>query len=1093
MPVAQLVCVRWLEVVIASGLLLAVASMAIMRLKQPADRITAILLSFSLAVSLPFLGLLLPLPRWELAWLPVQNPSQVSEARPTRTQSDPPLVLPALPDERSDSVPGIDLPSLPGPIVAAESESQFSPIPDEIASESVVPSFGWDFGLDGWMALLAILAAVHFAVWAKFMFEDGWGWLALRRLDRRSDPAPPDLIELWRELTHGRGSFVRLRLISGLATPMVFGVFKPTILIPWNIATSNREVLRFCLLHEWAHVVHGDLKGLVLVRMARFLLWMQPCFWYLLREFRLCQDYLADHGAAGQGSKNLEYSEMLMELARNRMAPSVPGSMALFERTSQIALRIRRLLVSDLPLRLKTDRRLSVLIGLGFLLVGLSFGAVRLHAQPERSSRNESIGETVDRESIGEPKPEPGEPTKRLHGLVVDDQGRGLPGAQLLLPIRYDSRESVFQSVTDDTGRFAMVVPSRLWDFRKLDAVSGILWAKAPGWNLGGTSVYRLGKPDETSLEVKIELTPETSLTVKVLDPSGNPLSGVKVQPRQHQFPNTQGIVPAKGLGSFQSRTDTQGVAQIMGLNPKLVTGFLLNHERYGTQTISLEKIKDFSTRTLRLKSTGSVKGRLSAPRAEWAQGVKIHLHSLYGAKLGQAEGLAEVTTDAQGRFEIPHLAAEDSLVIQPVVDPSLPVRPLLIKGPWKLEAETTLEIEIELVPATKVRGSVIVKNKRTPVDTAVVSFRHGGLGWERALTNEKGEFEGFVLAGKVQIDLAILRPDLMDDLGYPARYLEIPRVDSEYRIPPIEVFEMKTRKGKLVGIHQEPVPEKQILARLGDRTIRAKAETDALGEFTVDLPEGADWKLEVEDYLGFTQPLDIVQKDPLVVTWTNKELHQAEFNRNKNKDIILKGKLILNEKPGAGIQMCINRYIHWEVGSQRHSTNFTIFIMHTDKNGQFEVTGLKENDEYTFSILDKGLKTDVEWQYLDTHQGKIPILPKGTNEFVLPDITVRRLNQTLSGQVVDTAGKPVSRARVVALTRIRRIPVSKGYWYSGGVLTDHNGRFELTDLPDTPLRVMAFLPSKKPDPGDFPASKEVKLNQKDIRIVLDPTLMGDD
>lgn len=59
---------------------------------------------------------------------------------------------------------------------------------------------------------------------------------------------------------------------------------------------------------------------------------------------------------------------------------------------------------------------------------------------------------------------------------------------------------------------------------------------------------------------------------------------------------------------------------------------------------------------------------------------------------------------------------------------------------------------------------------------------------------------------------------------------------------------------------------------------------------------------------------------------------------------------------------------------------------------------------------------------------------------------------------------------------------------------TDKDGRFELKQLPDEPLGIMAYMQPKGADRTiRFPARLKVDLNQQDIRIVLDPSLTEED
>lgn len=114
-------------------------------------------------------------------------------------------------------------------------------------------------------------------------------------------------------------------------------------------------------------------------------------------------------------------------------------------------------------------------------------------------------------------------------------------------------------------------------------------------------------------------------------------------------------------------------------------------------------------------------------------------------------------------------------------------------------------------------------------------------------------------------------------------------------------------------------------------------------------------------------------------------------------------------------------------------------------------------------------------------------------NEFVLPDMRLRRLTQTLAGVVVDPDGDPVVGARVRAILKtggFRPRVVALQLWAD----TDKHGRFCLTQLPDQPLELMAYVQPNGPNRRiGFRARLKCELNQRDIRMTLDPSLLDED
>jgi BlaR1 peptidase M56 len=134
---------------------------------------------------------------------------------------------------------------------------------------------------------------------------------------------------------------VTIRLDPNVSTPCVFGLFRPCILLPEFLSRADRaQQMIFALAHESSHLWRGDLWSWRLVRVAQFALWFQPAYWWLRRQTRLCQDFLADFDATMVG-KAADLADFLVQLARVQQTggprgqtPFPPGWAAFFLRKS---------------------------------------------------------------------------------------------------------------------------------------------------------------------------------------------------------------------------------------------------------------------------------------------------------------------------------------------------------------------------------------------------------------------------------------------------------------------------------------------------------------------------------------------------------------------------------------------------------------------------------------------------------------------------------------------------------------------------------------------------------------------------------------
>jgi hypothetical protein len=164
-----------------------------------------------------------------------------------------------------------------------------------------------------------------------------------------------------------------------------------------------------------------------------------------------------------------------------------------------------------------------------------------------------------------------------------------------------------------------------------------------------------------------------------------------------------------------------------------------------------------------------------------------------------------------------------------------------------------------------------------------------------------------------------------------------------------------------------------------------------------------------------------------------------------------------------------------------------------TDADGRFRLTGLKAGDSYQIDVRATFPAADPSWHHQSPWMPKLPDNAQG--EVPLPDLNLRKLTQSLSGIVVDPDGNPVAGATVSAQLRDGYTSISRSSrsgpppWTE----TDKEGRFKLQQLPDEPLALMAYIRSKEGGRIRFPAKVNVELNQKDIRIVLDPSLVEEE
>jgi protocatechuate 3,4-dioxygenase beta subunit len=217
-------------------------------------------------------------------------------------------------------------------------------------------------------------------------------------------------------------------------------------------------------------------------------------------------------------------------------------------------------------------------------------------------------------------------------------------------------------------------------------------------------------------------------------------------------------------------------------------------------------------------------------------------------------------------------------------------------------------------------------------------------------------------------------------------------------------------------------------------------------------------------------------------------EAREVEVQLTMQPTVTLRGRVLLGGQPLPKVRLELSRGRRIDDGvAYRLSASAT-----TGNDGGYELAGLRPGDLYHIEIQPPFPAVDPQWVHQSPYIQTLAADAK--DEVVLPDVQLVRTTQTLAGIVVDPDGNPVAGATVSAqLNRgpsVIRSPTGPPSWMETG----KDGRFCLTQLPDLPLELMAYIRPKGPDRNiRFPARVKCELNQQDIRIVLDPSLVEDE
>ena len=97
------------------------------------------------------------------------------------------------------------------------------------------------------------------------------------------------------------------------------------IVLPENLY-DDEQAMRSALAHEWTHIERHDFRAWFVAGLARVLFFYQPLMWWLRRQLRLCQDFVADAQASRQAPQPEDYAEFLtVRAAAGSLHPAMAG------------------------------------------------------------------------------------------------------------------------------------------------------------------------------------------------------------------------------------------------------------------------------------------------------------------------------------------------------------------------------------------------------------------------------------------------------------------------------------------------------------------------------------------------------------------------------------------------------------------------------------------------------------------------------------------------------------------------------------------------------------------------------------------------
>jgi beta-lactamase regulating signal transducer with metallopeptidase domain len=281
--------------------------------------------------------------------------------------------------------------------------------------------------------------------------------VACSTLIRRSS-LPPDeryvsaLADLSRRLRVRRR--VRLVVTSRPIGPAVFGLFRPSILLPGALLSDTPpEQVELVLAHELIHVRRGDVLAGKLQLVAQMVWWFNPLVWWANREAGRERERCCDQEVvSGVGCKPVLYARTLLSVleqkGRLRSLVAVPGVRAL-EVTSLRLESIMRNTEAD-HRRASQRSRLAFAAGVVLLVPGMA-----LRANPSADDKAQGKAATAPEKLT----------TVTLKGVVREKgTGRPVPGARVSVSAAtVEGGRFLSSAAADEAGRYTItgIIKSR--------------------------------------------------------------------------------------------------------------------------------------------------------------------------------------------------------------------------------------------------------------------------------------------------------------------------------------------------------------------------------------------------------------------------------------------------------------------------------------------------------------------------------------------------------------------------------------------------------------------------------------------------------
>ena len=350
----------------------------------------------SLVWSLAILGCLIvplfsfTLPQWEVGVLPAtQEGFEADRWADNRQAATPPVPIVAGPlsSTTASSTQATSTPVQPKPVISAGGISQSN------MSETGFASLHWT----EWIAVCWAVGVLFLI--ARLIVGISTVW----HLSARSDDFNgliPHMPPNWRRP-------VSIRQNEAVTVPMVWGLFRPVILLPADAEEWEPERQRAVLLHELAHIQRQDWLMQTVAQIACAVYWFNPLVWFAARRMRTEVERACDDHVLNAGYQSTDYAQHLLDIVRNiKVVRSISRTAVAMARPSKIEGRLRTILAKHHNRKPMT--KIAIVIGLlALICFAVPMGVMRLTEAVDPIDDPALLNETYEHK-------------EQIYGLMVD-------------------------------------------------------------------------------------------------------------------------------------------------------------------------------------------------------------------------------------------------------------------------------------------------------------------------------------------------------------------------------------------------------------------------------------------------------------------------------------------------------------------------------------------------------------------------------------------------------------------------------------------------------------------------------------------------